>query len=75
MLNLWEEQSAKALALADAVRELAARPIESEDEAEKIGRALQAVAADISVAGASVIRLNQHPAMERGATFGHRAEA
>lgn len=66
MLNLWEMESASALVLADVVRDLAVRPIECEDDAEEIGRALQEVAAEISAAGATLIRLKGNPAMRCG---------
>ncbi len=73
MLNMYEETSASALVLADRIRELASAPIKCEDDAEEIGRALQAAAAVISAKGASLIRLNEHPMMRRGRTpFGRR---
>ncbi|TGU56909.1 MULTISPECIES: hypothetical protein [unclassified Mesorhizobium] len=63
--------------MADTVRDLAARPIECENDAEAIGRALQEVAAEISAAGASLIRLKEHPAMRGGnvVPFGRRGLA
>lgn len=72
MLNLWERTSVTALVLADAVRDLAARRIDCEDDAEEIGMAMQEVAAEISAIGASLIRLNSHPTMNRDTTFGRR---
>lgn len=74
MLNLWERESASALVLADVVRDLAVRPIECEDDAEEIGRALQEVAAEISAAGAALVQLKEYPAMRRGNVlpFGRR---
>ncbi|TIU48979.1 MAG: hypothetical protein E5W19_15275 [Mesorhizobium sp.] len=76
MLNLWEETSASALIIADTIRDLASAPIECEDDAEEIGRALQAAAAAISAKAASLIRLNDHPMMRLGRCappFGRRS--
>lgn len=72
MLNLWEQASVTALVLADAVRDLAARRIECEDDAEGIGMAMQEIAAEISAIGLSLIRLNSHPTINRDTTFGRR---
>ncbi|RWN95793.1 MAG: hypothetical protein EOS05_13560 [Mesorhizobium sp.] len=73
MFNLWERTAADALMLADTIRDLASMPIESEDDAESIGRALQNAAAAVSAKGATLIRLIDHPAMKRSVVpFGRR---
>lgn len=73
MLNMWEEESVRVLALADAIRALGTSCVENEDDAERIGSALQVAAAKVAAIGASLIVLNEHPILARPrSVFGRR---
>lgn len=73
MDNMWEKKSVEVLQIADAIRDLGVLPVSDEDEAERIGRAMQLLAGRLAANGAALMRISDHPIMTRPRrTFGQR---
>lgn len=75
MFNYFEEKLVAASVLADEIKAIGCSPVEGEDDAERIGRAVQELAARLSAIGTSLITLalDQHsPAIPGKRLFGRR---